>query len=700
MTEHTTSSHGSGPERVHRPAPPTPSLAGVLERIRLRARRRIAWLRLLWSQQLQDDGIVEAPAAHVEIDAYLRAADRPEAEAAWYGESEQLAALNDDIARVEEALEEDDTSRLVQLQRLFALSVEETDTLQACVALAVEANLGRVYAYLQDDSGRPYVTGELVARLFGHGVYTPIGVGSSLKAWGLITETAVASGPPRLDCDPFIRNWLLGIDEFGDYLTGKAKLQAVREPLSDWPVASTLQAVTRVMAAGRPLSPLRVFVAGAGGSGRSSLAAVICHQLGLRLVTIDSSLIPENRWQQTFVYAQRYAWLNKVAIAWKGAPVREQYWPTQISPYPLQFIIGETDETLPAAEGIVDLRIALPPLSVDERSRLWRSLLPSSAGWPQPEFAALVRRHAVVVGQIVEAANRCVVDAAEASEVIRESSRRRLGDLAQQMSSGFGWDDLVIPSVLRQHLQDFFFEASERAVLWERPALKRLFPQGKGLFALFSGSPGTGKTMAAQVLANALQLDLFRIDLSSVVSKYVGETSKNIERILTRAQRMDVVLLFDEADALFGKRTEIKDAHDRFANTDTNYLLQAIEQYPGIAILSSNKKNNMDEGFTRRLRYVLDFPKPDVSQRLQLWRRICSELAGRETAAGLDGGLERLAELAELTGAQIKFAMLSALFVAARDKTALSMRHVVLGLEKELLKDERALPRALKELFK
>jgi SpoVK/Ycf46/Vps4 family AAA+-type ATPase len=250
-----------------------------------------------------------------------------------------------------------------------------------------------------------------------------------------------------------------------------------------------------------------------------------------------------------------------------------------------------------------------------------------------------------------------------------------------------------VPEWLRGNLQDFIFEAHQRGVLWERPEARRLFPQGRGLIVLFTGPPGTGKTMASQVVAANLGLDLFRIDISTVVSKYVGETSKNLDRILSRAARMNAVLLFDEADALFGKRTDIKDAHDRFANTDTNYLLQGIENYPGIALLASNKKTNIDSGFIRRLRYVLEFPKPDTQQRLEIWSRVVGELAGEERLCALTSELSRLAESVELTGAQIKLAVLSALFMAQHERVALAMAHLLRGLERELMKEGRGISR-------
>jgi SpoVK/Ycf46/Vps4 family AAA+-type ATPase len=205
--------------------------------------------------------------------------------------------------------------------------------------------------------------------------------------------------------------------------------------------------------------------------------------------------------------------------------------------------------------------------------------------------------------------------------------------------------------------------------------------------------------MAAQVIAAELGLDLFRIDLAAVVSKYVGETSRNLQRILSRARDMDIVLLFDEADALLGKRTEIKDAHDRFANTDTNYLLQALESdYQGVALLSTNRKENIDEAFLRRVRYLIEFARPDAGQRLLLWKMLITELAGPQTFKGdgddqqaLKQSLEVIANGIELTGAQIKYAVLAAVFTARRDRQPLDMKHILRGVDRELMKEGRVL---------
>ena len=198
--------------------------------------------------------------------------------------------------------------------------------------------------------------------------------------------------------------------------------------------------------------------------------------------------------------------------------------------------------------------------------------------------------------------------------------------------------------------------------------------------------------MAAQVMAATLGYDLFRVDLAGVVSKWVGETSQNFERILSRAADMHAIILFDECDAIFSKRTsEVRDAQDKFANTDAAYLLQAIESYPGIALLATNQKGNVDPAFIRRLRYVLEFARPDAAQRLAIWRKVVGGLAGQERCEVLDPVLLMLAESVDATGAQIKFAVLGSLFAAKRDGASLELRHLLRGLEREIAKEGRAL---------
>ena len=249
--------------------------------------------------------------------------------------------------------------------------------------------------------------------------------------------------------------------------------------------------------------------------------------------------------------------------------------------------------------------------TLDERRRLWKANIPESAAWPASELETLVTRYRLNAGDIVSVARRAPASAREAAAFARELTRHRLGELGRLLDCPFIWDDLVVPDKLREALEDFAFEARDRATFWESANARRLFPRGRGLVSLFSGPPGTGKTMAAQVIAADLELDLFRIDLATVVSKYIGETAKHLAQIFARASRMNGVLLFDEADALFSKRTEVKDSHDRYANADTSYLLQLLEEYCGIVILATNKKQNIDQVscFFDRTRRNPDFCK-------------------------------------------------------------------------------------------
>ncbi|MBK9225655.1 MAG: ATP-binding protein [Ignavibacteria bacterium] len=676
----------------------TEDVAGlILKRIRLLARRRIAWLRKTWTTVTENsNGEFNT---HTEIDGYLYDWDIPSLEKDWYEQDKDMQDISYSLQETEKALFDKTASRINLLARIFGLTRLETDILQACLAIGFEPNLGRVFAYLQDHSARGYVTESLVARLFGYGNCILLPAGSPLKKWGLIKETISLQGEPvRLECDPFIKNWILGMDEIDESLINFCEVQQVKQPLLNWPIQKLTEDIKRMLD-GLPQNKLRVFVEGAEGSGRKSFAAVICKQFGLPLLAINSDRIPDNRWPQVYMLAQRQAFLSNAAIVWYGENMPEHFWPTNIPSFNLQFVTGESDDSLTTNNSFLDLRVALPPVLFEERLALWQRHVPISVVWPKVEMENMVLRHETTVGQIVSIGKKMTPTIAEAYEALRADSGHRLGTLAQQMPGTFTFDDLVLPDYTRKGIEDFIFEATERVQFWEQPNAMRLFPYGRSLIGLFTGSPGTGKTMAAQVIAGALQLDLFRIDLSNVVSKYIGESSKNIERILARAKNMNVVLLFDEADSLFGKRTDIKDAHDRYANTDTNYLLQAIESYPGIVILSSNKKSNIDSGFTRRLRYVLEFSKPDATQRLLIWKKILGEMTDDNTLTKLEAELVKLSTLMEITGAQIKQAVLSALFMARREKVAINIAHLLAGLEREMAKEGRGLGKQVQQNF-
>ncbi|MCX6243082.1 MAG: ATP-binding protein [Bacteroidetes bacterium] len=663
----------------------------VLARVRLYARRRVAWLRKLWKEEGETGGQVAV--THAEINTLLDDLDSPAAEAAWYSTCEEIKPLNKEIESVEAALGQDESSRFAALKKIFGFSREESDLFQLCLAARLDPSLGRLYAYLQDHAGRGYVTEELARRLFGYGHYGVWKKDSSLARWKLIHEKeGVAGEPSELNCDTFVFHWLLGQETLDEVLAPHATFRSPQQPLQSWPAGSTANLLERMLHGGS--AKVRLILSGPGGSGRRTMAAILAAGFDKRLLVINSD---HSDFSTLYLHAQRKAILDQCVIAWTGTNASEHPWPQEMPCYPLQCLICDPGKTPKPVSGFTDVVVEMPELSISEQDELIRKMVPVASAWDPLMLSQLIAQHRLNIGDIVSMREKDIQTVEEAAQVIRENSRHRLGSLAQLLECPFSWDDMVLNDFLKDTLGDFVFEARERKEFWENERIRKMFPQGRGLVGLFSGAPGTGKTMAAQVIAAQLGLDLYRIDLSSVVSKYVGETSQNLEKILSQAAFMDVVLLFDEADALFGKRTEVKDAHDRFANTDTNYLLQAIENYKGIAILATNKKENIDSAFTRRLRYVLEFPRPDARQRGEIWVKILQKILPQESGFSFNGELGILASQVEITGAQIKFAVLSAAFSAKREQKPIGMAHLLRGIERELMKEGRTLGKLERE---
>ena len=268
-------------------------------------------------------------------------------------------------------------------------------------------------------------------------------------------------------------------------------------------------------------------------------------------------------------------------------------------------------------------------------------------------------------------------------EACRQAARPRLESLAQRIDGKARWDRLILPAAELDLLRQLADQVAMRTRVYQDWGFADSTNRGLGISALFAGESGTGKTLAAEVMATELRLDLFRIDLSSVVSKYIGETEKNLRKLFDAAEGGGAILFFDEADALFGKRSEVKDAHDRYANIEINYLLQRMEAYRGLAILATNMKSALDPAFTRRLRFIVNFPFPGVAERRRMWERV---LPAATPAEGLD--FDRLARL-NLTGAGIQNTALNAAFLAATRSTPITMREMLDSARNELRKLER-----------
>ena len=326
---------------------------------------------------------------------------------------------------------------------------------------------------------------------------------------------------------------------------------------------------------------------------------------------------------------------------------------------------------------------------------MWRALLNGSRiRFSDADINALADRFRFTEGQIrdavTDARNRARwrdpfeprISVADLYAASRAQSGQTLGTLASKLVPRYTWEDIILPSESFRQLREIYYRASYHNVVYGDWGFDRKLSGGKGLNALFAGPSGTGKTMAAEVIAHALGLELYRIDLSAVVSKYIGETEKNLARVFDAATSSNAILFFDEADALFGKRSEVKDAHDRYANIEISYLLQRMEEYEGVSVLATNLRRNMDEAFVRRMASVVSFPLPEEEQRRVIWERIWPSTA----PLAADVEIDFMARQFKVAGGHIRNIAVAAAFLAAEAGSEIQMAHVIKATGRELEK--------------
>ena len=342
----------------------------------------------------------------------------------------------------------------------------------------------------------------------------------------------------------------------------------------------------------------------------------------------------------------------------------------------------------------LEVEVDIPPLTEEERVQMFRDALRSVTLDPDctPEqLAATFRfspRQIVTACEQAEGLARLEGEMTISAEMLYRCCYRqvvhKLGDLASRVPAAFTWDDVVLPESQKKLMQQACGHIRHKVQVYSRWGFAKKVQYGRGLSILFAGAPGTGKTMCAQVIANQLNMEMYKINLSQIVSKYIGETEKNLRAVFTEARNANSILFFDECDALFGKRSEVKDSHDRNANVEVAYLLQQIEEYDGVCILATNLIGNIDAAFMRRITYVVRFPFPEADMREQIYRRTIPKSA----PVSDDIDWEFLAEKFELSGGHIKNIVLAAAFLAAGEGTSISMRHLLRSAVNEMKKNE------------
>ena len=584
----------------------------------------------------------------------------------------------------------------------FGLSGFERQILLLCAGMELDGTLPPLCAEASGNPQRDYPTFGLALAALNEPHWSALLPSSPLRRWRLIEvgagETLTAS-PLRID--ERVLHFLVGVSHLDPRLTPLIELVSPPDELP-WSQGAAAERLARNWAEVEPgATPPLVLLGGSDWAARRAIAAAACALVGMRLHSLRAADLPAPCADLELISR---LWEREAMLTSSALLIEVDETPGPGEPKGLVSLIERTggivllsgrEQCRDVQRPVVRIEVSRP--SASEQRQCWReSLGPMGEtlngqldlvaahfhlGWDS------IRAAAGKVRERVSSGDDRPLDAILWDEC-RAVSRSPLADLAQRIEPAATWDDIVLPPQSLAVLRSVAAHVRQRAVVYEKWGFERQGQRGLGISALFCGASGTGKTMAAEVLANELRLDLFRIDLSAIVNKYIGETEKNLRRVFDAAEDSGAILLFDEADALFGKRSEVKDAHDRYANIEVSYLLQRIEAYRGLAILTSNMKQSIDGAFLRRIRFVVQFPFPDAAQRMEIWRRIFP--AGTPT----DGlVLEQLARL-NLSGGNIRNLALGAAFLAADAGQPVGMRHLLMAAQTEYAKLEKPLSEA------
>jgi len=638
---------------------------------------------------------------------------------------EELARLRTEIdTRIERSREARLFLALPQLCSLFGLSGFERAALVICMAPELRRKYDRLYAYLQDDITRKRPSVDLVLELLCE---------TEAERWsarGFLSDTAslLRSGLLRKVDDPtspsgssglaqFLRidaricEFLLGSSQIDARLAGQSKLYWLAGDADPVPIDCAVPSgLWRLIE--HHLTPdntdkrkLILYLHGPHGAGKRELALYIGGRLKSSLLSIDAELLlargaeaenllrvafREGLLQQAMIYLE-----HADALMQEAARPLLKALEVAISEYGwLVLLSGETPWTrMQAFAGCRFQSAALPVPDVAVRATVWERCLTGEVPEPATLASQLAAQFRLTPGQIraaVELARnrdlmeleRPTMTSAGLAAACRAQSNHKLRELAVKIEPHYGWDDIVLPEDKLAHLREICNHVRHQYRVFGTWGFGKKLGHGKGLSVLFTGPSGTGKTMAAEVLAGDLGLDLYKVDLASVVSKYIGETEKNLSRIFAEAETSNAILFFDEADALFGKRTEVSDAHDRYANIETSYILQKLEEYEGVVIMATNLRENVDEAFTRRIRFIVEFLFPDEANCLRIWKTHFPAT----TPVSPDIDYAYLARDLRLPGGNIKNIVLSAAFLAAENGGSVGMEHILHGSRREFEK--------------
>jgi len=575
--------------------------------------------------------------------------------------------------------------RLRRLERAFGLIPLDVDLLLLALAPDVDQRFERLYGYLHDDVTRRRASIGLALELVGAPALAAPARGRLRKGAPLVDGGLVEI----TDGDrPFLTRALRVPDRVVMHLLGDDAPDTLLDGLVAPPVPC-LAGEPKELAATLRRGAVLCYLHEGRRSGAAAYGAAAFAELGMPALVLDLTRTGTRDAGAVAAVARREARLLGAGLVAGPVDASGDGVAAFCDPsWPVVLFGRRSWDPLWSAQ--VPLCLDAPTVAASEVAGLWTALLDGDVE-PGLDVPATVSTANLDPRQVERAASAAWWQAAHAGRPIsredlrvgtRSQNAAGLERLATRIEPAVGWVDIVLPPRPLQLLRELVTQARRRGVVLDEWGMRQGGGRGEGIAALFAGPSGTGKTMAAEVIAYELGFDLYTVDLATIVDKYIGETEKNLERIFAEAERVNGVLFFDEADALFGKRSEVKDAHDRYANVETAFLLQRMETFDGVAILATNLRANLDDAFTRRLDAIIDFPPPDAEYRRRIW-----DLAlrpGLPRAGDID--LDVLAQRFNLTGGNIRNIALAAAYFAAEEGRPVSMADLMRGTHREFLK--------------
>jgi hypothetical protein len=598
---------------------------------------------------------------------------------------------------------------LEQLCQIFGLSSFERDIVLLCAGMEFDRDWGRLCAEAQGQPQWNYPTFSLALSVCQSPYWGAFTQDAPLRHWRLIeieAGNALAISPLRLDEQ--IVHYLTGLHPLDERLNrlGAFPLQIEKLVASHYALAE--QMATCWVQASQENRVLPVLqLTGTEALSKRAIAATACQLLGLDGYAVSGNTLPSEThqlhlfrclWEREWQLHQRVMLLDGDARESQAGEKQDSI-THLLDTLQAPLIVTSIERRRLIHRPLLTLEVH--HLSPAEQRQVWQTALGELAPSLNKQIDRLVAHFNLSAGAIAASSWQFktqqvryhtpssgeTTDSSDCFHFLwdacRVQARPRLDELAQRIEATAQWEDLVLPRNELEVLRDIAAQVRQRSKVYEQWGFAAKGARGLGISAMFAGESGTGKTLAAEVLGNALSLDVYRIDLSAVVSKYIGETEKNLRRVFDAAEGGGVILLFDEADALFGKRTEVKDSHDRHANIEVSYLLQRMEAYRGLAILTTNLKASLDKAFLRRIRFVVQFPFPDAKQRTEMWRRVFPE---QTPIDNLD--FQKLATL-NIAGGNIRNMAMNAAFLAAEADEPVGMKHLIKAAKSEYMKLDR-----------